>query len=134
MPELKLGPVNRYNVRLFVGGCVERGDGSSFRRRAHAHVVGQDKGWICIRSWRRILGSTGRPSRLIWHEVAHCLVGPSNWHNKTWDRMRRKLIRENLSALVFNRDEIELTCARAIKTEAIEEDGQHEGTDEAMRG
>lgn len=131
MPELRMEPVNQYGVRLFVGGCVERGDGSSFRRRAHAHVEGQHKGWICIRSWRRVLGSTGRPSRLVWHEVAHYLVGPSNWHNKTWDRMRLKLIRENLKAPVFSPDEIERTCTPAIK--AIEEGGQNEGTVEAMR-
>jgi len=121
MPELRMEPVNRYGVRLFVGGCAERGDGSSFRRRAHAHVVGQHKGWICIRSWRRVLGSTSRPSMLIWHEVAHCLVGPSNWHNQTWDRMRRKLIRENLKAPMFSRDEIEQACAPMIKKEATEE-------------
>ena len=96
MPELILDPVNRYGVRLFVGGCVDRGDGSSFRRKAHAHVVEANKGWICIRSAKRVyINGTTRPSKLVWHEVAHCLVGPSNWHNKTWNRKRLSLIKEN---------------------------------------
>ena len=133
MPELKLEPVNRYNVRLFVGGCVERGDGSSFRAKAHAHVVGQYKGWICIRSWRRVLNPKGRISVLVWHEVAHCLVGPSNWHNGTWRRMLQRLISENRGVPSFDRKEIELACAPATETEAIEEGGQNAGTDEAMR-
>ena len=93
MPEVLIPSVNRYGVRVFVGGCVERGDGSSFRRKAHAHVVGTWKHWICIRARRRVFTRDGAPSRLVWHEVAHCLVGPSNWHNATWDRRRLELIR-----------------------------------------
>lgn len=116
MPEVKLEPIQRYEVRLFVGGCVERGDESSFRRRAHAHVEGQHKGWICIRSWRRVLGTTGRPSRLVWHEVAHCLVGPRNWHNATWNRKRLALIRENASNGSFSYEQLEkIPCQRRIE-------------------
>ena len=59
---------------LFVGGCVERGDGSSFRRKAHAHVVGQWRGWICVRSGKRLyVAGTTRPGLLMWHELAHLI-------------------------------------------------------------
>ena len=96
MPEVLIPAVSKYGVRVFVGGCVDRGDGSSFRRKAHAHVEEPNKGWICVRSAKRLyVAGTERPSLLIWHEVAHCLVGPSNWHNDTWDRKRLSLIQEN---------------------------------------
>ena len=36
--------------RVFVGGCVARGEGSSFRHKAHVHIAGQFFGWICVRS------------------------------------------------------------------------------------
>ena len=87
--------INKYGVRLYVGGCIDRGEGSSFRRKAHAHVSDPNKGWICFRSRKRVYSSNGKPSRLVWHEIAHLLVGKSNWHNKTWDKKRLQLIKEN---------------------------------------
>lgn len=54
---------------VFVGGCVIRGDGSSFRARAHAHTHDSYKGWICYRSPKR-LGQ----KMLALHELAHVLV------------------------------------------------------------
>jgi hypothetical protein len=70
---------------LFIGGCVERGDGSSFRRRAHAHNVKGTAyyGWICIRSARRVMTATGRPSTLFLHEYAH-LMTPDHGHDAAW--------------------------------------------------
>ena len=56
---------------VFVGGCVERGDGSSFRRKAHAHCTGAHRGWICVRSPKRLRNAKGEPSILMWHELAH---------------------------------------------------------------
>ena len=90
--------INKYGVRCYVGGCVSRGENSSFRRRAHAHVSKLDefKGWFCIRSKKRVYTrSSNKPSKLVWHEVAHLLVGETNWHNKTWNRKRLELLREN---------------------------------------
>ena len=62
---------------VFVGGCVERGDGSSFRRKAHAHCNKTDphKGTICVRSAKRLYTPSGKPSYLMYHELAHILTG-----------------------------------------------------------
>lgn len=87
--------INKYSVKVFYNGCVKRGDGSSFRRKAHAHVIGDFKGWICFRSMKRVYMASGKPSLLMWHEVAHCLVNPSYWHNKIWNKKRLELIRDN---------------------------------------
>lgn len=71
-------------VGLFVGGCIRRGDGSSFRHRAHAHVSKADewRGWVCVRSPKRLSTPSGRPSRLMWHEYAHITTG--HGHDAIW--------------------------------------------------
>lgn len=60
----------------FVGGCVERGEGSSFRRKAHAHCYNKDphQGWICVRSAKRLYDKQGKASLLMWHEMAHIIT------------------------------------------------------------
>jgi hypothetical protein len=74
---------------IFVGGCVERGVGSSFRAKAHAHNNLKDKhfGWICLRSIKRVGEVQGHeitnPSRLLWHEYAHILT-PNHYHDDAW--------------------------------------------------
>lgn len=86
---------------VFVGGCIERGEGSSFRRKAHAHTSKSDEyfGWICFRSWRRVGtytlnassqfdGEITKPSMLMKHEAAHILTG--HGHDDVW----RKKVRE----------------------------------------
>ena len=72
-------------ARVFVGGCIERGDGSSFRAKAHAHcrpLTNKCLGWICVRSWRRLgiiveneNGQTEiiKPSKMMLHELAHII-------------------------------------------------------------
>lgn len=72
-------------VRVFVGGCVERGVGSSFRRQAHAHNHKRDPryGWICVRSPKRLKTPSGKPSTLMYHEYAHMLV-PNQGHTAKW--------------------------------------------------
>ncbi len=75
---------------VFVGGCVDRGDGSSFRAKAHAHTKEPNQGWICVRSAKRLyVPGTDRPSKLMWHELAHILTG--HGHDDTWRREVKRL-------------------------------------------
>lgn len=69
---------------IFIGGCVERGVGSSFRAQAHAHTRGEKKGWICIRGWRRLYQRA-----LLIHELAHILT--SAGHDDRWRKKVREL-------------------------------------------
>lgn len=95
---------------IFLGGCVKRGVGSSFRARAHAHNTRSSKryfdihtGWICVRSIDRLGqyhavaqddGSTliviDKPSRLLMHEYAHILC-PNHGHDDKWRKTMKKL-------------------------------------------
>lgn len=68
------GRTNDPLVGVFVGGCVARGDGSSFRARAHAHWNGRFAGWICVRSAKRLYTPSGGASNLLLHELAHILT------------------------------------------------------------
>lgn len=88
MPEIK---------GVFVGGCVERGEGSSFRAKAHAHIKGAHNGWICVRSIKRIgewhpsvpCAVISKPSRLLWHEYAHIVTGKG--HVDLWRAKMKEL-------------------------------------------
>ena len=74
---------------VFVGGCVDRGDGSSFRAKAHAHTKEPNKGWICVRSAKRLyVQGTDRPSKLMWHELCHLISGTG--HTEAWRRVMRQ--------------------------------------------
>lgn len=72
------GLADRWNGErgVFAGGCVERGVGSSFRAMAHTHTRVDDpnRGWICVRSARRLLTPAGEPSRILRHELAHAIA------------------------------------------------------------
>jgi hypothetical protein len=67
---------------IYVGGCVARGRGSSFRAKAHSHIHGQWFGWICVRSGARLSDDA-----LMLHELAHILV--EQGHTDTW---RKRLL------------------------------------------
>jgi len=59
---------------IFVGGCIERKEGSSVRRKAHAHCYKEHDnyfGYICVRSPKRLYDRKGNASLLLWHEMAH---------------------------------------------------------------
>jgi hypothetical protein len=101
-PPIEMATVVR---GIFLGGCVKRGVGSSFRHQAHAHNEPSDKhfNWICVRSIKRLgeytllPGDDGlthvmitKPSRLLWHEFAHLLC-PGHGHDDTWRRKMREL-------------------------------------------
>ena len=72
---------------IFVGGCIERKEGSSFRRKAHAHCYKkEDKyfGYICVRSPKRLYMKDGKASLLLWHEMAHIVTRASHGTRKFW--------------------------------------------------
>lgn len=79
MPLIEYGPYKEFPqvAGVFLGGCVERGDGSSFRRVAHAHTEGTHKGFICVRSPKRLWHMDGepKPSLTMVHELAHIVSG-----------------------------------------------------------
>ncbi len=100
MPVIHIEEFEQYKSQgykgTFVGGCVERGEGSSFRRKAHAHTGGGNplmqksyKGWICVRSMKRVFMKDGRPSQLMWHEMAHILT--LSGHTDKWRRKMKEL-------------------------------------------
>ena len=66
---------------VYVGGCVSRGVGSSFRALAHTHTRDGDPylRWICVRSAKRVLTDSGKPTRILLHEVAH-VIAPKSQH------------------------------------------------------
>ena len=93
--------LKQYGVRgIFVGGCVARGEGSSFRAKAHAHCVipgtrnyqgnGRFLGWICFRSAKRLFTSSGKPSQLLWHETVH--IWRRSWTEKQCDTWARRQV------------------------------------------
>ena len=69
---------------VFLGGCIERKEGSSIRRSAHAH--GDKKfpyfGWICMKSRKpERFVNKGKLTTLAKHELAH-ILSSSNGHGK----------------------------------------------------
>jgi hypothetical protein len=56
---------------IFCGGCIERGDGSAFRAKAHAHtrLLDPHRGWVCVRGPKNLLSIS-----LMLHEAAHIIT------------------------------------------------------------
>ena len=69
---------------IFHGGCIERKEGSSFRAKAHAHIKGNYKGWICFRSAKRL-----KQKWIVIHELAHVITG--HGHSKKFYQCVRRL-------------------------------------------
>lgn len=91
MPAIKMFSEHPEVKGVFVGGCVERGDGSSFRAIAHAHTSKRDEqhGWICVRSPKRLYTANGTPSQTMLHELAHIVTGQG--HTDKWRTKAREL-------------------------------------------
>ena len=93
MPSINIPPkIKLYGVKgIFVGGCVERGDGSRFRAKAHAHTskIDKYKGWICFLSAKRLYTQHWKPSRLMWHEAAH--IHRPSWNHKKVNKWANKM-------------------------------------------
>jgi len=87
------------SVKIFAGGCVERGLGSAFRATAHAHNLDKNFGWICFRSLKRLgrwklrgdLIVITEPSIALIHEVAHILT-PGRGHDYRWKKEFARLL------------------------------------------
>lgn len=90
---------------IFLGGCVAKGVGSSFRAQAHAHNHKDDPhcGWVCFRSIKRLgkyemveqddgtaLITISKPGSTLIHEWAHILV-PNQGHTDRWRAKMREL-------------------------------------------
>ena len=96
MPAIEVPDVLKpYGViGIFVGGCVQRGDGSSFRAQAHAHSAlwSASLGWICIRSAKRVfVNGSNKPSTLLWHETAH--IWRRSWSHEKIKNWANKQVR-----------------------------------------
>ena len=100
---------------IFVGGCVERGEGSSFRAKAHAHNYTKHNsfGWICLISMKRlgefVNNDDGtiditKPSRVLWHEYAHILT-PNHSHDDIW-RAKMKELKQPLPKQYLKRKRV----------------------------
>lgn len=96
MPKTEFPEFKQYGVQVFVGGCVAKGDRSSFRAIAHSHNVLEKRkankwfGWICVRSPKRLRNEHGEPSPTMWHELAHILT-PNHWHDDVWRKKMAEL-------------------------------------------
>lgn len=91
----RLGAKHRV-AGIATGGCIEAvgtGRMGSFRRQAHAHTNAGDifRDWICVLARRpeRLLTATGRPTRLLIHEVAH--IATQTGHDHRWRFMVGRL-------------------------------------------
>lgn len=79
MPFIEHPIITPHGIKVFMGGCALRGEGSRFRAKAHTHREGK---LICYLSNKWI-----NNRELALHELAHALTG----HGHT-DKWRKKLL------------------------------------------
>lgn len=69
---------------VFIGGCIERGDGAKYHAKAHTHTSGGNVGWICYQSnkwtWCK---------ELALHELAHVIT--LQGHTDKWRKVLLEL-------------------------------------------
>lgn len=74
----------------FLGGCIERKEGSNIRHSAHCHCgLKKDKskyphhGFICIKSKKpeKCINKNGKPTLMFLHELAHLICVGENKGN-----------------------------------------------------
>lgn len=90
-----LNIVQKWGYRgVFLGGCIERKEGSNIRPSAHCHCAKNDKykGWICFKSKKteRVIKQNGKSTLLFLHELAHLgamFISPSsNGYGKSFKK------------------------------------------------
>lgn len=63
---------------IYIGdGCISGRDPLEWQRiDAHAHALEDDewRGWICVARAVDVITPKGRPSTILWHELAHILA------------------------------------------------------------
>ena len=72
---------------IYLGdGCVSGANPLEWQRidaHAHSHEDDEWRGWICIASPRDVRTPKGKPTQLLWHEVAHILAR-NGAHGTKW--------------------------------------------------
>jgi hypothetical protein len=79
---------------VFVGGCIEHGEGKwrDPANAAHSHLErGMVRGWICLSSDRFLLmvDGSGRPNPVLTHEAGHVIT--EQGHTQKWAATVRAL-------------------------------------------
>lgn len=94
-------PTTLYNIKdfpelneiwgIYVGdGCVTGQDPLEWLEvDAHAHVLDEWNGWICIASPLKVVTVNGNPTQLVLHELAHILCKRPGHGRKWYDTICR---------------------------------------------
>ena len=95
VPQGPHRPDTLYNIKefpelneiwgIYVGdGCVTGQDPLEWLEvDAHAHVLDEWNGWICIANPAKVVTPNGNPTQLVLHELAHILCKKPG-HGKKW--------------------------------------------------
>lgn len=97
MPVYPIPPSWNWPAKIkgvFVGGCVEHGEGiwRTPGMAAHSHLNrGPAQNWICLTEDRFLLmvDGSGRPNPVLTHEAGHVVTGQA--HTREWAATVRKM-------------------------------------------